>query len=232
VFCVMYQLSHPGLAISNREDIITQFFDSDVLGAQVTAFDFECYLEYFEDQCQLVRQKEDLETSICTLQNLCSIIHQIKTGKDRATIKSSLTNILNNSRKELEDDLNNIIDLAARLYVMVYAVHMKGGVTGQTSIAWKEGSLRDTIANHFQHQRILTDSIKFEKVFNAKNIERIAAVAIQWTPNLVDHLRFIEDGKKPVLNIFHHAMFLRVHQKRYVKSSKNRFYVGKADSLQ
>jgi hypothetical protein len=39
-------------------------------------------------------------------------------------------------------------------------------------------------------------------------------VKIQWTPNLIDHLKFNEDGKKPVLNVFHHATFLNYHKKR------------------
>jgi len=99
---------------------------------------------------------------------------------------------------------------------MVHMGKVRRGVTGQTALTWREGGLKEVLRNHFQHQVILTDSVKFERVFNARNIDRIADVTIQWTPNLVDHLRFIEDGKKPVLNIFHCATFLKYHEERYV----------------
>jgi hypothetical protein len=97
---------------------------------------------------------------------------------------------------------------------MVHTGDMQREVTGQTALLWREGSLKDCVAARFRHQRILTDLVKFEKVFNARNIERIADVTIRWTPNLVDHLKFVEDGKKPVLNIFHHAAFLNYHRER------------------
>ncbi|KAH8653128.1 hypothetical protein BGZ60DRAFT_473333 [Tricladium varicosporioides] len=96
---------------------------------------------------------------------------------------------------------------------MVHIGNVQRGVTGQTALLWQEGSLKDCISIHFQHQRVLTDLVKFEKIFNARNIERIAGVVIRWTPNLIDHLKLIEDGREPVLNIFHHAAFLNYHRK-------------------
>jgi hypothetical protein len=59
----------------------------------------------------------------------------------------------------------------------------------------------------------LTDQVKLEKIFNLRNLERVT-LEDQWTPNLVDRLKFNEDGKKLVLNVFHHATFLRYHEKR------------------
>lgn len=108
--------------------------------------------------------------------------------------------------------LDYTIDLAVKLWLMVHTGHVQRGVTGQTALLWREGCLKDCVADYFQYQRVLTDSVKFEKIFNARNIQRIAGVTICWTPNLIDHLKFIEDGKKPVLNIFHHAAFLNYHR--------------------
>ncbi|KAH7310192.1 hypothetical protein BKA65DRAFT_414092 [Rhexocercosporidium sp. MPI-PUGE-AT-0058] len=109
-------------------------------------------------------------------------------------------------------DISNAIDMTVSLWLMVHVGIVQRGVTGQTALLWREGCLKDCVAAHFQYQRVLTDRVKFERVFNARNIDRIAGVSIRWTPNLVDHLKFIEDGKKPVLHVFHHAAFLNYHQ--------------------
>lgn len=210
----MYQFNTPSLAISSRQDIIEQFFDNLGTQSQESSTQGECYFEYFEDQCRLARQNDDPENQICTLPNISNIVSELKAGEVRVTIKTNLCSKLDNPHKDSEDFLDNAIDLAVRLYLMVYTGQVRRGVTGQTPFVWKERSLKAAIAEQFQHQLVLTDTVKFEKVFNARNVERIADVSIQWTPNLVDHLRFSEDGKKPMLNIFHHARFLEFHRER------------------
>jgi hypothetical protein len=214
----MYQSNTPSLANPSRVDIVQQFWDNSVTQIQRDPTSCDCYFEYFDSQYQLARQNDDLENPVCTLPNICNIVRQMKAGVDRATIKSNLSSTLDKSNEDSADLLDNAIDLAVRLYLMVHTGQVRRGVTGQTPIVWKEGSLKAAVAEEFQHQLVLTDSVKFEKVFNAKNIERIADVTIQWTPNLVDHLRFSEDGKKAVLNIFHHARLLEFHQERYVNA--------------
>jgi len=210
----MYQFNTPSLGILSRQDIIEQFFDNLGTRSQESSNQDECYFEYFEDQCQLARQNDDPETQICTLPNISNIVSRLKAGEERVAIKTSLCSKLDNPHKDSEGFLDNAIDLAIRLYLMVYTGQVRRGVTGQTPFVWKESSLKVAIAKQFQHQLVLTDTVKFEKVFNARNVERIADVRIQWTPNLVDHLKFSEDGKKPVLNMFHHARFLEFHRER------------------
>jgi hypothetical protein len=146
-------------------------------------------------------------------------VQQLKAGEQRDKIKINPPLKVHASQKGNDTLLYNAIDLAVRLWLMVHIGNMRQGVTGQTPISRHEGSMKDAVGNHFKHQRILTNSVKFEKVFNARNIARIADVNIQWTPNLVDHLRFNEDSKKPVLNIFHHASFLEYHRDRYAGTS-------------
>jgi hypothetical protein len=116
------------------------------------------------------------------------------------------------TKRNDEQLLCNAVDLAVRLWLMVHIGNVQRRVTRQTLLLWREGSLKVCVSEHFQHQRVLTGVVEFEKAFNARNVERIADVIIRWTPNLVDNLRLIEDGKKPVLNIFHHASFLDYHR--------------------
>jgi hypothetical protein len=141
-------------------------------------------------------------------------VRQIKEGKLREAIKAGLCSKIDTTQKDDEGPFDNVIDLTIRLWLMVHMGKVPRGVTGQSTVAWKQGYLQAAINDHFQYQLILTDSVKFEKIFNLRNVERIADVKIQWTPNLIDHLKFNEDGKKPVLNVFHHATFLNYHKKR------------------
>jgi hypothetical protein len=216
----MYQLRAPSLASSSKQEILAQFFDNSGPQAQESTAQDDWYFEYFKDQRRLARQNDDPENQICTLQNIYTIVSDIKAGLDRTTIKSNISSKLGNLPKNLEKNseelLDNAIDLAVRLYLMVYTGQVRRGVSSQTPFVWKAGGLKDAIAKQFQHQLVLTDTVRFERVFNVRNVERIAGVTIQWTPNLVDHLRFSEDGKKPVLNIFHHARFLEFHRERSV----------------
>lgn len=209
----MHQLEAPSLTISTRQEIVEKFWDEGVYQTTDSPQD-DCYFEYFGSQCRLARQYDDPHSPICTLRNVCEIVRQMKADETREAIEADLALKLDNYQKNDEGLLSNVINLAIRLWLMMHIGKLPRGVTGQATIAWKAGTLKAAIHEHFQHQLILTDSVKFEKVFNLRNVERIADIKIQWTPNLVDHLKFNEDGKKPVLNIFHHATFLKYHEKR------------------
>ncbi|KAN0090497.1 hypothetical protein V8E51_019076 [Hyaloscypha variabilis] len=206
----MYQHEGPSLAVSTREGIVKEFWGDGTPTVSKSTQD-DCYFEYLENQYRIACQ-DDHTQQICTLRNIYEIVRQCKEGKTREAIKADLSLKVDNFQKEFDTQLDNAIDLAVRLWLMIHIGKLPRAVTGQSNVVWKEGSLRATVNEQFQHQLILTDSVKFEKVFNLRNVERIADVKIQWTPNLVDHLKFNEDGKKPVLNVFHHATFLKYHE--------------------
>jgi hypothetical protein len=147
-------------------------------------------------------------------EDILTIVQHLKSGNSREEIKNELFSNAHHEASEINDYIDNAIDLVVRLWLMVHIGTVPLGVTGQTGIIWRKGRLKDAMASHFRHEMILTESIKFQKVFNARNIERIADVTIQWTPNLVDHLRFVEDGRKPVLNIFYCAEFLEMQKEK------------------
>jgi hypothetical protein len=206
----MYQLEVPSLAISTRQQVLEQFWDN-IEAPSTNSTQDDCYFEYFETQ---FRTACDAHGQICTVRDVCNIVHQIKEGKTREAIKADIRSKIDKTQKDDEGAFDNIIDLTIRLWLMVHMGKVPRGVTGLSTVAWKQGQLQAAIAYQFQHQLILTDSVKFEKIFNLRNVERIADVKIQWTPNLIDHLKFNEDGKKPVLNVFHHATFLNYHKRR------------------
>lgn len=201
----MHQLSPITSPVFQRTEVLSHFFDLDP-GISISD---SSYFAYFERQLRLAGQTENSGDEICTPNNSIFILQRLKSGLARKDIKKDLASLLGtDGTEEFENSLESLIDLVARLYLMVHIGTISRGVTGQKGVIWQQGILADAINNHFRHQTILTDSVKLERTFNLQSIDRIADVSIQWTPNLADHLRFIEDGKKPVLNVFHCAGFL------------------------
>ena len=204
-------MASPELSTTSKLEIIAEFWDNNLTDLQKDEFGRSAYCEYFREQFRLARHNDESLCQIYTLRTICDIVHQLKKGKERTDIRTELLNKYVGNGKQVKDHVNNAINLAIRLWLMIH-VGSRSGITAQSAVAWPGGSLKEVVDDYFCHQLVLTDSVKFEKVFNALNLERIAGVVIQWTPNLVDHLRLKEDGKRPVLNIFHHAAFLKYHQ--------------------
>jgi hypothetical protein len=68
----------------------------------------------------------------------------------------------------------------------------------------------DLVNTQIAPQTMMRENVKLEKIFNARNLERIAGIEIRWTSNLVDHLRMRNDDT--AVEIFHYASFLMFHQ--------------------
>jgi hypothetical protein len=199
------------LSATSKLGIIDGFWGATLTDLQKDQFDGSAYCEYFKEQFRLARQSDEPSCQIYTLPTICNIVCQLKAGIERKDITVELLKQYAGAGKQANDHINNAVNLAIRLWLMIH-VGSREGITGQTAIPWLGGCLQDVVTEHFCYQLVLTDSVKFEKVFNALNLERIAGVVIQWTPNLVDHLRLKEDGKRPILNIFHHTAFLQYHR--------------------
>jgi hypothetical protein len=82
-------------------------------------------------------------------------------------------------------------------------------VSGETRFDWKAGNIKALVESHFTPQTSMKESVKLEKIFNARNLEHIAGLEIRWINNLADHLRMRDDDT--AVEIFHHASFLRFH---------------------
>lgn len=206
----MYELERLNLPLSTRRDIALQFWGSSSPNSEESKED-DTYFSYFEKQCRFARQNDDPNHPICTQANISDIAQRLKAGEDRGKILQSIISKVQRNQAA-DKHIEYAIYLTVRLWLMVHVDHARRGIAGLTPMPWPGGSLNSALADHFKHELILTSSIKLERIFNACNIERIADVKIQWTPNLVDHLRFIEDRKHPVLNIFHHTAFLHHHK--------------------
>jgi hypothetical protein len=94
--------------------------------------------------------------------------------------------------------------------------------TPERALSWTGASIQDFLKQHLEPRQVLSStSVKLQKIFNARNIQRLAGIKIEWTSDLGLHLRMIHDDER--VAIFHNASFLRLHQQRYVSSNSNKF---------
>jgi hypothetical protein len=94
---------------------------------------------------------------------------------------------------------------------MVDVGGLRNGVKlGQVSQRWTSGSLRDFVQSTFPCSKELSDHVKLERLFTARNIEPLADIQVIWTSNLADHLQLEDDDTK--LRLFSHAAFLELHR--------------------
>ncbi|KAH8790910.1 hypothetical protein F5882DRAFT_291442 [Hyaloscypha sp. PMI_1271] len=88
---------------------------------------------------------------------------------------------------------------------------LRNGVKlGQVSRRWTSGLLRDFVQSTFPCSKELSDHVKLERLFTARNIERLADIQVIWTSNLADHLQLEDDDTK--VRLFSHTSFLELHR--------------------
>lgn len=104
------------------------------------------------------------------------------------------------------------INLAARILLMIEFGNLPYAFSGHKQLIWEHGTLKDFLQEYFGVPPTLgPERVKLEKNFNAWNLSRIAGIETEWTSNLADHLRMMDDDKK--VAIFHHVSFLELQQK-------------------
>ena len=95
---------------------------------------------------------------------------------------------------------------------MITIGNFEYGFSSRPDLEWTNGSLKDFVHDYFNGAiEVGYEKVKFEKSFNARNLNRIDGIEIIWTDNLADHLKMIGDDTQ--VAIFHYASFLK-HQSR------------------
>lgn len=110
--------------------------------------------------------------------------------------------------------LQNAIDLALRLLIMMDIGVFDNAYTGRGNVTWTTGTLADFLKRMglFDARPVIPClGVKLEASFHVYNIEHIAGLKVQLTTNLHDHLLLREDIR--TVFIFHHAAFLQSHKR-------------------
>jgi hypothetical protein len=104
--------------------------------------------------------------------------------------------------------MNGLVALAVRLFLMIDIGELKFGFHGRKQLTWDEGSLDSWVHKHFNTAQTLhNEHVKLEKIFTARNLVRIGGFEIEWTNNLADHLRILNDEDKKIA-LFSNVSFL------------------------
>jgi len=148
-------------------------------------------LAYYQTQCSAATHDEE-HLSAKTHDDIMKIVDWISHGLSKrqiiARLESNMSSTYQEHVTDHEINLHNSIDLAARLASMI---EMGAGCCGNSRskpVIWMEGSLKDFIKSQFQvfeEPTQIRHDVKLDKIFNGRNLERIAGLRIIWTSNLI-----------------------------------------------
>jgi len=176
----------------------------------VGAMDLDVYWAYYTKECANALHDSGRHVATRTHADILDCVAKLRTDMRRDHIKSALRSKLTSHHANEDEMLENSVDLAASLLLIANFGCRSYGFSGQSSVRWTKGSLREFLQRYFEPERKLGESVKLEKIFKASNLDRIAGLEIVWTDNLADHLRLTDDDKR--VHIFHHASFLEVQR--------------------
>jgi hypothetical protein len=204
------------ISIQTKCSILTHFWAIDVRPDCYydSELDYDAYFSYYTEQCSLALHDGGRHISARSHQDIIDIAKNLKKSMTREDLKQILRSKLSVPRPANEDELvNSSIDLTARLVLMIELGCLQYGFTGRKQLTWNENSLDEFVRECFGAPQCLgKETVKLERIFNARNLGRIAGIQIEWTKNLADHLRLIDEDKK--VAIFHHASFLEYQLKK------------------
>lgn len=200
--------------------IVSQLFGGVGVGTanmQSDGLDHEMYFMYYTEQCNQALHDGGRHVSARTHRDIVKTSEKFKNGVSREDIIQVLTATLPTHRQasDMEKLANETVNLAARLVLMMEFGELKYGFTGRQQLVWTSGSLSDFLTRSFQPSS-RPKEVNLEKIFNAQNLDRIAGIEIEWTSNMMDHLRLMDDDRR--VAIFHHASFLECQHNKCVES--------------
>lgn len=103
--------------------------------------------------------------------------------------------------------MDRSINLASTLLLMIDFDDVPYSFSGRQRLQWDTGTLKTCLQAYFNDPPVLGhEGVKFQRVFHAMNLERIAGVQVIPTNNLLDHLRLTHDDTR--LHVFNHISFL------------------------
>lgn len=173
------------------------------------------YFKYYGEQCRLALHNGGQYVFVRTHRDVIDVVQLLKQrpALSRETIIDRLRPRLPEGKLENEEEIVcNSIDLAVRLLLMVDVGSLQYGLSGQAPLRWRDGPLFDFVHARFSPPQPTGHDkrVKFDKIFNARNLGRVAGIQIIWTNNLADHLLMKDEDTR--VAIFHHVSFLE-HQR-------------------
>ncbi|QKD52281.2 uncharacterized protein FOBCDRAFT_291101 [Fusarium oxysporum Fo47] len=188
-------------------------------------FDLQSFWTYYNKECARALHNGGRYVALRSHRDVVDCIRKLKSGMLRHDIKEELREKLTALHDNEDEMLDNSIDLAASLLLMISFCSFAYGFSGRSHLRWSHGSLESFVSTYFDPgaAQLAKENVKMEKIFTARNLCRIAGLDIVWTDNLVDHLRLTDDDRR--VHVFHHASFLYVQQQRFTILHDHSMYV-------
>lgn len=182
----------------------------------------DTYWAFYEKHCERSLHDEGRHIQCRTHKDIFDIVTLLKAGRTRSEIRDVLQAKFTKQHANELYLLDNSINLAANVLLMVDFADDPYRFSGAHRLCWERGSLRDCLMNHFSSSPTLGhEATKLPRMFNASSLGRIARVHVVPTNNLLDHLRLVDDDSK--LLVFHNASFLkRQTRSEYVRGCQRR----------
>ncbi|KAK7415744.1 hypothetical protein QQX98_005657 [Neonectria punicea] len=178
--------------------------------------DLQSFWTYYNKECARALHNGGRYVALRSHRDVADCIHKLKSGMLRDDIKEDLREKLTTFHDNEDEMLDNSIDLAASLLLMMSFSSFAYGFSGRSHLNWTHGSLESFVSAYFDPgtaAHLAKENVKIEKIVTARNLCRIAGLDIVWTDNLVDHLRLTDDDRR--VHVFHHASFLEVQRQRF-----------------
>lgn len=199
---------HPSCS-SHAQELVAKLLGHNT----ATLHGIEAFLAYYMKQCNHALHDGGRHIFVRNHGEILEIANELMRGSSRECVRDHLRPRYAHLKSEHEETLlDSSIDLAARLVSMMDIGALQYGFSGRKQLVWSRGSLKAFVHEYFSCPVLLGQDVKLERIFNARNLDRIAGIKVEWTDNLADHLRVINDEKR--VAIFHHASFLK-HSQRY-----------------
>lgn len=175
----------------------------------------QAYFRYYYRQCRQVTSIAMMNGTVFPLQTNADLVDIITDIRGQASHEDIMAKLMGKCNMPMPSQrLQNAIDLALRLLIMMDVGVFDNVYTGRGNVTWTTGTLTDFLKRLglFNACPVIPClGVKLESSFHVCNIERIAGLKVQLTTNLHDHLLLREDIR--TVFVFHHAAFLQNHRR-------------------
>lgn len=207
------------IPIDNRVDILSGLWQKNTIptSSKEDLRKWDAYFHFYTSECRKAVEYDYGEhTTVRQHKDILAIANDFANGASKKDIKEGL--LLLDTQRRNEDIKIRMAEGSARLVVRLISMVDIGPiphdrVQGHAPLPWhnEQLNLKALLHNHFSCSFRPPDKLKFHEDFTAFNIRRFAGLEIQWTNNLIDHLRLIENDTR--LCIFHHVTFLKCQER-------------------
>ncbi|KAK5629982.1 hypothetical protein RRF57_005697 [Xylaria bambusicola] len=165
----------------------------------------------YASQCHKFLLDGGRHVSVSTHADVVDIVSQIHQDKERTSLHQQVSRQLGGGCPNTHNSVNGSLNLCSRLLIMTSIGEPPLGTDGPNTIRWDTGTLRDFTDSYFgpanSGVQLHPDNAQIGRIFTALNLTKIGGMRIEWTRNLADHLRLVDDDN--TVSIFDCVGFLK-----------------------